>query len=141
MVKAAAIEFNKFANHTFLAQHLDYGQGQVGGRYAFAELAYIHGRKAVDGVSLALVEGEVVGLVGPSGSGKTTLLNLIAGIDRPDAGTVTVAGTDLSTLAAGQLADWRAEHVGGPIRRLVDGQAALAFDNGRLLLEDRDRAD
>lgn len=36
---------------------------------------------------------------------------------------------------------WRAEHVGGPIRRLVDGQAALAFDNGRLLLEDRDRAD
>ena len=36
---------------------------------------------------------------------------------------------------------WRAEHVGGPIRRLVDGQAALAFDNGRLLLEERDRAD
>ena len=63
-------------------------------------------------VTLAIEEREFFVLLGPSGSGKTTLLNLIAGIDRPDAGRIEVAGTDLSTLGAGALADWRAEHVG-----------------------------
>src|SRR6266704_2002790 len=46
-------------------------------------------------ITLEVPEGEFLGLMGPSGSGKTTLLNLSAGIDRPDAGTVTVAGTDV----------------------------------------------
>jgi putative ABC transport system ATP-binding protein len=63
-------------------------------------------------VTLAIEEREFFVLLGPSGSGKTTLLNLIAGIDRPDAGTVRVHGTDLAQLSAGALADWRAEHVG-----------------------------
>ena len=63
-------------------------------------------------VTLAIESREFFVLLGPSGSGKTTLLNLIAGIDRPDAGSVRVAGTDLATLSAGALADWRAEHVG-----------------------------
>jgi putative ABC transport system ATP-binding protein len=63
-------------------------------------------------VTLAIERGEFFVLLGPSGSGKTTLLNLIAGIDRPDAGRVEVDGTDLATLGAGALADWRAEHVG-----------------------------
>jgi putative ABC transport system ATP-binding protein len=63
-------------------------------------------------VTLAIEEREFFVLLGPSGSGKTTLLNLIAGIDRPDTGRVEVAGTDLATLGAGALADWRAEHVG-----------------------------
>jgi len=63
-------------------------------------------------ISLDVPEGEFLGLMGPSGSGKTTLLNLIAGIDRPDAGAVSVAGTDVTTLSESELARWRARHIG-----------------------------
>src|SRR5256885_13374359 len=63
-------------------------------------------------ISLDVPEGEFLGLMGPSGSGKTTLLNLIAGIDRPDAGAVTVAGTDVTKLSESELARWRATHIG-----------------------------
>jgi len=63
-------------------------------------------------LSFSLPEGEFVALMGPSGSGKTTLLNLIAGIDRPTKGKVKVAGTDLAQLSEGELAKWRARHIG-----------------------------
>ncbi|GAB4327494.1 MAG: ABC transporter ATP-binding protein [Candidatus Zixiibacteriota bacterium] len=63
-------------------------------------------------LSLSVPEGEFVALMGPSGSGKTTLLNLIAGIDRPDKGSVVVAGTDLSQMNEADLAKWRSRHVG-----------------------------
>ena len=63
-------------------------------------------------VTLEIAADEFFVLLGPSGSGKTTLLNLIAGIDRPDAGRVRVDTTDLASLSAGALADWRAEHIG-----------------------------
>jgi putative ABC transport system ATP-binding protein len=63
-------------------------------------------------ISLEIPEGEFLGLMGPSGSGKTTLLNLIAGIDRPDQGEVTVAGTDVTKLSESELARWRARHIG-----------------------------
>src|SRR5438105_15617965 len=66
----------------------------------------------LDRINLAVPEGEFIALMGPSGSGKTTLLNLIAGIDRPTSGRVTVAGTDLGTLSEGQLAKWRSHNVG-----------------------------
>ena len=66
----------------------------------------------LENITLDVPEGEFVGLMGPSGSGKTTLLNLIAGIDRPDAGSVTVAGTDVTTLSESQLAKWRSTHIG-----------------------------
>ena len=57
-------------------------------------------------------EGEFISLMGPSGTGKSTLLNLVSGIDRPDAGTITVDGTDVTKLSRTQLADWRAANLG-----------------------------
>jgi putative ABC transport system ATP-binding protein len=51
-------------------------------------------------------------LMGPSGSGKTTLLNLIAGIDKPSSGKVSVAGTEISNLGESALAKWRANNIG-----------------------------
>jgi putative ABC transport system ATP-binding protein len=66
----------------------------------------------LDGIDLRVPEGEFLALMGPSGSGKTTLLNLVAGIDRPTAGRVIVAGTDLSSLSEGALAKWRSRNVG-----------------------------
>jgi putative ABC transport system ATP-binding protein len=67
---------------------------------------------AVDHLSLTIAESEFVAIVGRSGSGKTTLLNLIAGIDRPTAGTVRVAGAELGSLSESELAGWRGENVG-----------------------------
>jgi len=66
----------------------------------------------LDGMHLQVPDGEFVALMGPSGSGKTTLLNCIAGIDRPTSGTVTVGGTDVTSLSEGALAKWRSRHVG-----------------------------
>ena len=63
-------------------------------------------------LSLDVEEGEFVGLMGPSGSGKSTLLNLIAGIDKPDAGTLQVGGIDITQLSETDLAHWRGTHVG-----------------------------
>ncbi len=67
---------------------------------------------ALRGVDLEIGAGELVAVVGPSGSGKTTILNLVAGIDRPTAGTVTVGGRRIDTMSEEQLAIWRGGHVG-----------------------------
>jgi putative ABC transport system ATP-binding protein len=67
---------------------------------------------ALDRVSLAVEEGEWLVVMGPSGSGKTTLLNLLAGLDRPTAGRVAVAGTEVAGLAPRELARFRRETVG-----------------------------
>jgi putative ABC transport system ATP-binding protein len=63
-------------------------------------------------LSLDIAAGEFLALMGPSGSGKSTLLNLIAGIDKPDAGEVLVEGVDIARLAEGELAEWRAANIG-----------------------------
>ena len=66
----------------------------------------------LQGVNLAVDKGDFVAFMGPSGSGKTTLLNLLGGLDVPSAGTVTVAGDEISHLSGPRLTKWRARHVG-----------------------------
>lgn len=63
-------------------------------------------------LSFDIPEGEFLALMGPSGSGKTTLLNLLAGIDQPTEGELTVAGENIARLSDGQLAHWRSRHIG-----------------------------
>jgi putative ABC transport system ATP-binding protein len=63
-------------------------------------------------LDLVIEQGEFLALMGPSGSGKSTLLNLLAGLDRPTRGTITVAGERIESLSRAQLAHWRARHVG-----------------------------
>jgi len=67
---------------------------------------------ALEHVSLHIERGRFVALMGPSGSGKSTLLNLIAGLDRPTAGTVEVAGQRIDDRTEDELARFRARHVG-----------------------------
>jgi putative ABC transport system ATP-binding protein len=67
---------------------------------------------ALADVTMNVADGEVAAIMGPSGSGKSTLLNLIAGLDKPTAGTVSVAGQRIDTLGEGALARFRARHVG-----------------------------
>ena len=64
------------------------------------------------GITLDIAEGEFLALMGPSGSGKSTLMNLIAGIDKPDSGTVRVGGVEITSLNETDLAAWRGSHVG-----------------------------
>ena len=76
---------------------------------------YVRGHQRVEvlhSLSVDVERGDFLALMGPSGSGKTTLLNLIGGLDRPSAGSVTVCGQRLETLSSGGLAAWRARHVG-----------------------------
>ncbi|HXP27694.1 MAG TPA: ABC transporter ATP-binding protein [Steroidobacteraceae bacterium] len=76
---------------------------------------YQRGKQSVEvlhGVNLSIEQGEFLALMGPSGSGKTTLLNLIAGLDQPTEGEVTVAGERIDRLSGGKLAKWRARHIG-----------------------------
>jgi putative ABC transport system ATP-binding protein len=68
--------------------------------------------RPLDEVHLTVEEGDFVSLMGASGSGKSTLLNLVAGIDSVDSGQIFVGGTDITKLSRGNLADWRAAHVG-----------------------------
>jgi putative ABC transport system ATP-binding protein len=64
------------------------------------------------GLNLDIEAGDFVAFMGPSGSGKTTLLNLLGGLDKPSAGTVTVGGKALTSMSRRELAAWRARHVG-----------------------------
>jgi putative ABC transport system ATP-binding protein len=76
---------------------------------------YKRGRQQVEvlhNLDLDIPAGEFLALMGPSGSGKTTLLNLIGGLDRPTEGEVIVGGEHIDDLSGGELAKWRARHVG-----------------------------
>ena len=67
---------------------------------------------ALKQIDLEIQRGEFVGVVGKSGSGKSTLLNMVAGIDRPSSGAVSVAGTAIHDLSENKLAIWRGKNVG-----------------------------
>ena len=66
----------------------------------------------LDGVSFEVGTGESVAIVGVSGSGKSTLLHLLAGLDQPDQGSITIAGHNLSRASAKQAGDIRNRHIG-----------------------------
>jgi putative ABC transport system ATP-binding protein len=83
--------------------------------------------RALRGVDLTVGNGEFVALTGPSGCGKSTLLNVIAGLERADAGRVVLAGTDLAGLSERELARLRRRHIGIVFQffNLIDGMTAL----------------
>ena len=65
-----------------------------------------------ENLTLDIAAGSFTALMGPSGSGKSTFLNLLAGLDRPTSGTITVAGAAVNTMSPSALAKWRARHIG-----------------------------
>jgi putative ABC transport system ATP-binding protein len=68
--------------------------------------------QVLQGLNLDVDQGDFVAFMGPSGSGKTTLLNLLGGLDVPSAGSITVAGDEITHMSSSKLTHWRARHVG-----------------------------
>ncbi len=100
---------------------------------------------ALRGVSLEVAEGEVVAIMGPSGSGKTTLLNMIAGIDKPTAGRVVVAGVEVHRLGEEELRRFRLSTVGYVFQQFNLVPTLTALENVLLPMslagrEDEERA-
>jgi putative ABC transport system ATP-binding protein len=89
----------------------------------------------LDGIDLDIRRGETVALRGRSGSGKSTLLNLIGGIDAPDAGTVEVAGVDLTGLSERDRTLFRRQHIGFVYQAFNLVPTLNVADNVRLVLE------
>jgi len=99
--------------------------------------AYVRGEQVINvlqGVDLDVQRAEFVALMGPSGSGKSTLLNLIAGIDKPSGGSILIGGVNIATLSEGELADWRAAHVGFIFQFYNLMPVLTAFENVELPL-------
>jgi putative ABC transport system ATP-binding protein len=98
---------------------------------------YVRGEQIIPvlvDVDLDIAAGEYIALMGPSGSGKSTLLNLIAGIDKPSAGEIRIAGVDIAQLRETELAAWRAAHVGFIFQFYNLMPVLSAFDNVELPL-------
>ncbi len=89
----------------------------------------------LEDVDLDVDEGEVVVVLGPSGSGKTTLLGLLAGLDLPSEGSVTLAGIDQGALSEDERASFRAEHVGFVFQNFQLIPTLTAHENVRVPLE------
>jgi lipoprotein-releasing system ATP-binding protein len=68
--------------------------------------------QVLKGIDLEINSGEVVSIVGPSGAGKTTLLQIMGTLDDPDAGTVSIDGTNLSRMKQKELSAFRNKHIG-----------------------------
>jgi putative ABC transport system ATP-binding protein len=90
---------------------------------------------ALRGIDLAVPDGDLVSIVGPSGSGKSTILNMITGIDRPTAGTVTVRGERIDLMSEEQLAVWRGRHIGVVFQFFQLLPTLTALENAMLPLD------
>lgn len=97
--------------------------------------------RPLDELDLDIEAGSFLALMGPSGSGKTTLLNLIAGIDQPTTGSLTIGGQDIAKLSRNKLAAWRATHVGYVFQLYNLVPVLTAYENVELplLLSDMSR--
>jgi energy-coupling factor transporter ATP-binding protein EcfA2 len=83
-----------------------------------------HSVPVLSDISLQIAAGDFVGLMGPSGSGKSTLLNLIAGIDKPDGGTLRVSGIDIAGMSEANIAKVK---IGQPCEIQLDALPGLRF--------------
>jgi putative ABC transport system ATP-binding protein len=88
----------------------------------------------LQGLNLDVDAGDFVAFMGPSGSGKTTLLNLHPGLDVPSAGSVTVAGDEITRMSGAKLTAWRARHVGFVFQMYNLIPVLTAFQNVELPL-------
>ncbi len=88
----------------------------------------------LQGLNLDVDKGDFVAFMGPSGSGKTTLLNLLGGLDVPTAGSITVAGDEITRMSARRLTAWRARHVGFVFQLYNLIPVLTAFENVELPL-------
>jgi putative ABC transport system ATP-binding protein len=88
----------------------------------------------LQGLNLDVDAGDFIAFMGPSGSGKTTLLNLLGGLDVPSAGSVTVAGDEITRMSGAKLTTWRARHVGFVFQMYNLIPVLTAFQNVELPL-------
>lgn len=98
---------------------------------------YVRGSEEIrvlQGLNLDVAAGEFVAFMGPSGSGKTTLLNLLGGLDVPSAGSISVAGDQITRMSARRLTAWRARHVGFVFQMYNLIPVLTAFQNVELPL-------
>jgi putative ABC transport system ATP-binding protein len=91
--------------------------------------------QALRGVDLTIESGDMVAIVGPSGSGKSTIMNMITGIDRPTAGTVTVDGLQIDAMSEEELAIWRGRRVGVVFQFFQLLPTLTALENAMLPLD------
>jgi len=91
--------------------------------------------RALDGVDLDVYSGQLTVVAGPSGSGKSTLLQVLAGLDRPDKGTVSIAGEDITRIGDAKLAKLRRRRLGFVFQSFNLIDSLTARDNIRLPLE------
>ena len=99
--------------------------------YNTGKLSY----EALRGIDLTVADGDMVAIVGPSGSGKSTIMNMITGIDRPTAGTVTVGGERIDQMSEEELAIWRGRHVGVVFQFFQLLPTLTALENAMLPLD------
>jgi ABC-type lipoprotein export system ATPase subunit len=96
----------------------------------------VYGAQSVlNGVELEIAEGEQVALMGPSGSGKSTLLNCLSGIDRPDSGSIKMAGLEVTSATPGELAELRRGAVSTVFQFFHPLPTLTAFENIELSLQ------
>jgi putative ABC transport system ATP-binding protein len=97
--------------------------------------------QVLDDVSLTVESGEVIAMLGKSGSGKSTILSLLAGLDRPDSGSILVDLTDITKLSEEKLCLWRAKNLGIVFQQFHLIPHLTALENILLSLEINGRGD